>query len=247
MADEPEIIVEEPRKYAGKYDSPEALESAYSEVQAEMNRMRSQSEQERAQFAAALEAIPAQQEPRQQSNGGFDPDVAAYEQAYERGDTASMLRIQGEIAARAVVPAVSQIIDSKMSEMTPAIEASQAANRQAAIERAEAQVAEVIGADTYRELLPTLRTLIADKPNYLPSAASSEGYAEAILDVVKIAQHDKLVSDKTRLEQEIAEKQSAQIVSGGGSRSVYTQDEQAAFVQAVKDTKLGTFAETFGK
>lgn len=248
MADEPVVEAEgkapegKPAWLPDRFETPEALAKGYEESQAEMNRLRAASEQERTQFAAALEAMqtPTPQAP---SNNGFDPDVAAYNDAYERGDTAAMLRIQAQAAAKEVVPAVAQLIDARLGEMTPAIEAQQAHVRESSIRMAEDVVTRNLGPDVYQELLPTIRTLIADHPNYLPQSASVEGYAAAILDVAKLAQHDALIADNARLQAEITEKTNAQLLTGGGNRSVYTPDQQKAEFERIKNTPAGSFSE----
>lgn len=247
MADEPAVEAEvktpegKPAWLPERFETPEALAKGYEESQAEMNRLRAASEQERTQFAAALEAMqaPAVVTP----TGGFDPDVAAYNDAYERGDTAAMLRIQAQAAAKEVVPAVAQLIDARLGEMTPAIEAQQAHVRESSIRMAEDVVTRKLGPDVYQELLPTIRTLIADHPNYLPTSASVEGYAAAIMDVAKLAQHDTLIADNARLQAEITEKTNAQLLSGGGNRSVYTPDQQKAEFERIKATPAGSFSE----
>lgn len=194
--------------------------------------MRSQMETERAQYTAALDAIEqranAIQTPPQQEIAaqGFDPMQAAYERAYAEGDTAQMMKISADYAAKNTLDAVGKLLDDKLGEFRPAIESTQAAQRESQIRMAEDIVSRQLGHDNWRELLPQVSTLIQDHPHYLPQAASVEGYAAAILDVAKLAQHDSLSKTVEQLQAERLEKLQAQTVPGAGVRSAFTPDQQ---------------------
>lgn len=247
MADEVVVVESDgrPEGLPEKFKTVEDMATSYAAAEAQMHRQTQQIEQERAQFQAALQAQTEQQQQRPiiQADGEFDPDVAAYEQAYERGDTAAMLRISTQMSAKATVPAVAQLLDQWKGEFAPTIEAQQSAIRQSQIEAAEGQVSRLIGEDEYKALVPKLRELISDHPNYLPPSASPEGYANAILDVVKIARYDQLVQSNEELTAERNEKLAAQQLGNGGNRSIYTKDEQEAFVERIKNTPTGSFDE----
>lgn len=248
MPDDPAVSAEAtppepPRKYAGKYESVDALEQGYTEANAEMNRIRQQADAERAQFTQAIEVIQAQATPAPTAQQSFDPDVAALTAAYEAGDMAAIMSINARAAAREIVPAVAEIMDKMKGEFNPVIEAQQANVRQALVAQAEGKVARSIGETEYEALRPALNAMVADNPQFLPAAASVEGYEQAIMSLVKIAQHDTLASRVAELEQERADKLAAQPVTGGGLRSIYTADQQAAEVERIKAVPSGTFSE----
>lgn len=247
MADE--VVVETPERpewLEDKFKTPEDQAQAYAAAQAEMHRLRQQGEQERQQFQAALESMQTQQQTQQVpviQSQGFDPGAAELEQAYERGDYSAIMRIQAEAAARATVPAVAQLIDQKLGEMTPTIEAQQAHVRESSIRMAEQLVAQQLTPEKYKELLPGIQAQIADNPNFLPQSASVEGYATAILNVAKLAEHDTLAQQVEALTKERNEKLAANQLSPGGNRSIYTQDEQQAYIDRIKNTPVGSFNE----
>lgn len=246
MAEET-VAVETPERPEGlpeKFKSVEDMAKSYEAAEAEMHRIRQQSEAERQQFQAALAAQQEtpQQQPVTQSQG-FDPGAVELEQAYERGDYSAIMRIQAEAATRGVVPAVAALIDQKLGEMTPAIEAQQAHVRESSIRMAEDVVARQLTPEKYQALLPEIRGLITDHPHYLPQSASVEGYASAILDVAKLAEHATLAKQVEDLTAERNEKLAAQQLSNGGNRSIYTTDQQKAEFDRIKNTESGTFGE----
>lgn len=246
MADEPVVeAAERPEWLQDKFQSAEDQAKAYAASEAEMHRMRQQNEQERQRFQAALEAQAqvVQQPVIQAQAGGFDPAAAELEQAFAQGDYGAIMRIQSEAAARATVPAVAKLLDGWKDEFTPTLEAQQSAIRQSQIAAGEGIVAQMIGTDEYAKLAPKLSELVADRPNYLPAAASPEGYAAAILDVVKIARYDQLVEDNAEMSKDRAEKLAAQQLAPGGNRSIYTADEQKAEFDRIKNSQTGSFGE----
>lgn len=245
MAEEAVVVEADgrPEGLPEKFKSVEDMAKSYEAAEAEMHRIRQQSEQERARFQTALEAQSQQQPVVQATGTSFDPAAAELEQAFANGDYAAIMRINAEASARGVVPAVAALIDQKFSDLTPTIEAQQGAIRQSQIAAGEGIVAQMIGTEEYAKLAPKLSELVADRPNYLPESASPEGYAAAILDVVKIARYDQLVEDNAEMSKERAEKLAAQQLSNGGNRSVYTQDQQKAEFDRIKNTESGTFGE----
>lgn len=247
MADEPttpaeETPAERPEWLLERFQTPEAQAQAYAEAQAEMNRLRSQMEQERQSFSAALESIQTTPPPTG-TGQQFDPAVTAYAHAYEQGDVAAMLAAQAEFTMRPTVEAVGKLLDERLGALTPAVEAATAAQREHDIRLAEGLVERTIGPDRYAEILPRIREIVADHPNYLPQATSVEGYRDAILNVAKLAEHDTLVKTVAQLEQERADKLAAQTLSGGYNRPVGNPDADRAEFERIKATPTGTFQE----
>ncbi len=223
---------EPPDGWPENFKSPEDLLRSYNELRPEMNRLQTR-EQElvgliEEQDRHYQEQMAAMNTPPAQSIGIDDPLALQYQQAAENGDYGAMLRIQAEAAARPMLAAVEQVIDQRFQQVQPAIEAQQAAQREASIRMAEGLVERDLGPERYRELLPAIQSLVADHPEYLPAANSVEGYAQSIIAVAKLAEHATLQTRVQELEAERAEKLAAQTVSGAGRGSVYSQDEQAA-------------------
>lgn len=247
MADENQETPERPEWLEQRFESVDAQAQAYAESRKEMDRMRSQMEMERQQYSAALEAIetraqqqpPAQQEIQSQ---GYDPMAAAYERAYAEGDVNAMLRIQTDFSTKNTVDAVGRLLDERLSALQKPVEANAAAMRNSQIMMAEEMVRRQIGSEKYQELYPRISELVQDHPNFLPAEASIEGYATAITDLAKLAEHDTLNSRIASLEAERAEKLQAQTVPGAGIRSAFTPDQQAAEWERIKNAPNDSYA-----
>ncbi len=248
MADEPtttppeDTPPERPDWLADRYSSVEDQAKAYAESQAEMNRMRSQMEQERQSFTAALEGMQAPA-PAPQQGQAFDPALSAYAAAYEQGDVQGMLAAQAQYVQAPVIDAVGRLIDEKLSAITPAVQAAQAQERENTIRLAEGMVERIIGADRYAELAPQISAIAADHPHYLPQSSSAEGYRDAILNMAKLAEHDSLVRTNAELVQERNDKRAAQTLSPGYNRQALPADAAQAEFDRIKNTPGGTFAE----
>ena len=246
MADENQETAERPEWLDQRFESVEAQAQSYAEARREMDRMRSQMETERAQYTAALEAIEsrAPQPPPQQEiqSQGFDPLASAYERAYAEGDTAAMMKISADYASQNTLKAVSQLLDDKLGDLKKPIEENSAATRQSQIMMAEEVVKREISPEKYQELYPKISELVQDHPHFLPASSSVEGYAAAIRDLAKLAEHDTLKRSLAELEQERAEKLQAQTVPGAGVRSAFTPDQQAQEWERIKNAPNDSYA-----
>lgn len=233
---------ERPAWLPENFKTPEDLAKAYDESRKEMNRAQTERDQERQQFAAALEAME-QRRPVITPQNGDDPNLAAFTQAIESGDAAAMFRIQTEAAAAKTTERMEKLLEEKFGNIQPVLDQQQQAQREASIRMAEDVVARNLPDGQYAELLPEISKAVQEHPHYLPAQASVEGYAAAILDVAKLVQHDKLQAQITALETERAEKLQAQTVQGAGRPSAFSEDEQKAEFERIKNTKTGSFAE----
>ena len=253
MADEPAVTPEtppgeeRPSWLLDRFESPEAQAQAYAESQAEMNRMRSQMEQERQSFTSALEGMQQQAPaPPQFGNGqqAFDPALSAYTQAWEAGDAQGMLAAQAAYVQAPVIDAVGRLIDEKLSAITPAVQEAQAQARQQNIMLAEGLVERELGAERYNAIKGRVSEIVASDPlRWLPAGQSSETYKTAIIDVVKLAEHDSLQRQVVELQQERADKLAAQTLSGGYNRPQGNPDADKAEFERIKNTKTGSFQE----
>lgn len=249
MADEPKVEAEagaRPEWLPEQFKEPEALVRSYEESRSEMNRMRQQMESDRAQFASALEAMEAQRPtaPAPSGDGNdFDPLMAAYSAAYETGDTAAMLRLSADFGAKPVIAAVGQLLDERFSQLQPAIQQQQVAQRESTIRMAEDVVGRTLGPEAYQELLPKMSELIQSNPHYLPATGNVDTYAKSIMDVAKLAQHETLVKQNAELQAERAEKLAAATLTGAGRGSVYTPDQQKAEFERIKNTETGSYGQ----
>lgn len=238
---------ERPEWLLDRYQNAEEQARAYAESQAEMHRMRQQMEQERASFTQALEGLQQAEPPQHAQVPGqqqaFDPAMSAYAMAYESGDIQGMLAAQAQYTMQPTIEAVGRLIDEKLGQITPAVQQAQAAQREHDLRLAEGLVERTLGPDQYAELLPRIRELAADHPNYLPQQTSVEGYRDAILNIAKLAQHDILARENEQLRQEQAEKRAAQTLTGGFNRSPADMDAAKAEFERIKGTQTGSFSE----
>lgn len=240
---------ERPEWLEDRYQTAEDQAKAYSEARAEMNRMRSTMEQERSTMAAALERIEAQtQAPAPvQVQPSDDPAILAYQRAYEEGDAQAMLRLGAQFTQGPLVEAVGRLLDDRFEKIQPALEATNAAQREAQIRMAEDIVARQIGPEKYQELLPQISSALQDHQHWLPQVATTDGYANAILDVAKLVEHDTLTKTVAELEAERAEKMAAQTVAGAGRGSVYSRDQQQAEVDRIKAAPTDSYASMMAR
>ena len=182
MADEIAVEPERPEWLPEQFKAPEALVQSYEESRREMDRLRSQLEQERAQmaqerdaFTTALSSVPA---PVSQPIGmQDDPLAGAYQRAYEEGDAAAMLRLGAQYSMQPMVEAVGKLMDDRFNTITPALEAQQAAQREATIRMAEDRVARELGPENYEALREDISRVASANPNYIPTVGTVETYA----------------------------------------------------------------------
>jgi hypothetical protein len=108
---------------------------------------------------------------------------------------------------------------------------------------AEANYAARIGHEQYQQLMPAISNVLSQNQNWLPENGTVEGYEAAIDNAAKLAQHDSLVTRLEAAERERSEKLAAQTLSGAGRGSVYTEDEQEAMRNRIRNADSSSYAQ----
>lgn len=231
-----------PEGWPEQFKTPEALLKSWQELRPELDRTKSQMEAERAQFAETIAALEQNTQPPQQKT--YDPSVSAWTDAIERGDYAQAMQIQSQASQQAMLDAVGKVLDDRFQQLQPTIEAQTAAQREASLRMAEDLVGRTIGADRYMAALPNVQSILAENPHFLPQTASVEGYRDAILNVVKIAEHAEFEQRQQQWEAEQREKAAAQtLTSSGRVAQVATGDAAAQEFDRIKNAPQGSYAE----
>jgi hypothetical protein len=246
---------ERPEWLPEQFQSPEALAESYAQLRPEMDRMRSQFDQERQQFQLLLEqqqeqfqALVAEQQrqpppPPDNNLGMANPLVEAFGRGYEEGDPARMIQAAAQYTQQPLIEAVGRLMDEKLQALNPALQQQQAFQREANLRMAEANYAARIGPEEYRELMPSISNILSQNTNWLPENGTVEGYEIAIDNAAKLAQHDSLVNRMKALEAERAEKLAAQTLSGAGRGSVYSEDEAEAMRNRIRNADNSSYAQ----
>jgi hypothetical protein len=242
---------ERPEWLPENFQNPEALAASYDETRREMNRMQTQMEQERQQFndilqqqQQQLESLVAQtQRPPAQEMALANPLVEAFGRGYEEGDPARMIQAAAQYTQQPLIEAVSKLMDEKLTALNPALQQQQAFQREANLRMAEANYAQKIGHEEYQQLMPSISNILSANTNWLPENGTVEGYEVAIDNAAKLAQHDSLVNRLAAAEAERNEKLAAQTLSGAGRGSVYTQDEQEAMRERIRNADTTSYAQ----
>jgi hypothetical protein len=253
MADEETTSEDRPAWLPENFQTPEALAESYAQLRPEMDRMRSQFETERQQFQEILtqqqqqfESLAAQQQraPQQASELAIsNPLVDAFGRGYEEGDPARMLQAAAQYTQQPLIEAVGRLMDEKLSALSPQMQQQQAFQREANLRMAEANYAARIGHEQYQQLMPAISNVLSQNQNWLPENGTVEGYEAAIDNAAKLAQHDSLVTRLEAAERERSEKLAAQTLSGAGRGSVYTEDEQEAMRNRIRNADSSSYAQ----
>ncbi len=241
----------EPPPGLEQFKTPEDLAKSYMELRPEMDRMRSEMERERQQFAETLSSLnDVRETPAPNGNGQpqFDPSVAAWGNAIEQGDYAQAMQIAQQSMQQPLVAAVGNLLDERFQQLQPAMQAQEAAQRQTMIQMAEDLVARTLGPEQYEALLPAIKEQVAANPHYLPAASSVEGYRDAILNVAKLADYDAQRARVEAFEQDRAEKLSAATMTGSGRvAQVATGDVAKQEFDRIKNTPTGSYSELMNR
>lgn len=121
-----------------KFKDPADMAKSYEEAEKEMGRLRSEMEQQGRQFSEAIQEMTAetQRQSAQKYDPNADPDVVAFEQAYESGDAKGMLAAQLKLTQRIAAAEREQ----QQATLQPQLDAQAQLAQDAAIELAEATV-----------------------------------------------------------------------------------------------------------
>lgn len=197
--DKPAETPERPEWLLDQFASPEEQAKSYAESRKEMDRMRSEMEQQGRQFAEALQEVTAEQQRSQQRayDPNADPDVQAYRSAFEAGDADAALAATLKINQRLMASEREQ----QQAALAPQMDQLNQQARIAAINDAERIVKEQAIADglDYEASRPdieaNLRSLYGD--SLLPASSDPQVHVAALQNAVRIA-HAQAVLDAAK-------------------------------------------------
>ena len=223
------------------FTRPEDLAKSYSESRKEMDRLRSQLDEERAQFAAALERIESMQQPAPQAQA--DPQqnqlLAAYQNAVEAGDAATMLSIQLALSQQAT----AQVLESKLGELKPQLEAGSQTDRDIAFRLAEGRVQQQYG-ERWNEIGTDVDKWLKEHPAFLPQVNSPDAWETVIGEAARYVVNEKAAEKLAELERDRAAKLSAQTSTGSASGRFSTlTDEKKQEWEAVKGADTTSYGQ----
>lgn len=214
--DRPDYLLE-------KFKSPEDQARAYAEAEKEMARLRSQGEEERAQFAAALERIeaatPAPQQ-QFQAQPGVDPEIAAqlsaYSNAMEAGDTQTAFVIQLALNQRLTQQTVSSALDERFKELKPALDTQSQADRNIAFELGQERVAKQFG-EEWNDIQPEVQAWLNEHQAWLPTVNDPAAFEKVVREGAEIVVNAKKAQALAAFEADRQAKLGAQTAAGSGS------------------------------
>lgn len=247
MADEqktPEQIAaeaappERPEWLPDQFKTGEDLAKSYDESRREMDRLRSELDNERKQFTEALQRLESQPPVQQQAyNPTQDPLIAEYGQAIESGDYARAVMIQAAISQQAT----AAVLDQKLDALKPALTAQDEAQRDVAFRLAEERVAAKFGERWTGELQPQVYQMLRDRPHWVPQAATVDGYASVLEEAASIIESGRIVAEQRAAEADRQAKLAAQGITGQGARPQITADEAVAEWEKIKNAPVSSY------
>lgn len=246
-------IVLDPEQVPEQFrNNPSAVFQSYEESRKEMDRLRSQLEEERAQH---LEMLTAQQERQQQFTAqqqqqapqGLDPQtqaqLAAYQQAVESGDATAQLAITLALSQQLNQQAVAAAIDQKLSGFTPELEAQKQVDRDNAFRMAELRVANQYG-DQWKDIQPEVQKWLHEHPVFLPQVNTIDAFEPVIAEAARSVQNQKAAEELAGIQADRAAKLAAQTATGGGvSKHPTNTDEKKQAWEEVKAAAHVSYAD----
>jgi hypothetical protein len=226
------------------FKEPEALVESYKEAQRKITELTNQvkvRDENTQSLAERLEQLEAQAAQSQQSQQQYDL-YAAYDQAYEQGDTRAMLQINAQIAAAAAQQAVQQVQPQQQGPSTGQSEIVASLAEQAVSQKY----------DDWDEYKPKVLDVLRQRPGLLSDEAvsSPKGLADALDDAYRIAKFEDYRSGAAQ-QQQAAELQrqaklNAQTMQGAGGRPS-SPDEAAQRWKEISSAQVGSYSDLFGK
>lgn len=218
--------------------NPGAVFKSYEESRKEMDRLRSELDDERAQFQAALERIEAAQpQPQAHFEAQSNPMIAAYQQAVEAGDAQAMLAIQIALSQQAT----ADVLDKKLGEFKPQLETQSQADRDIAFTIAQDRVRAEYG-DRWAEIAPDVNAWLHEHSAWLPTVNSPDAFAQVIREGAKTVEGAKAQERLAAIEADRAAKLSATTATGGGAARfpTVTDDKKQAWDE-IKSAQVGSY------
>lgn len=226
------------------FKAPEDLVKSYDESRREMDRLRSQMEDERAQWTAALEQITANQQ-TQPPPGQFvaaNPIAQfadAIQQARESGDAATELGLQLALQKQMM----DQAIQEQFKQVNPLLETQQQADRDIAFTIAQDRVARQYG-DRWAEIAPDVNKWLHEHASWLPSQNSPEAFEQVIREGAASIEGAKAAQQLAELEAARNARLSAQTATGGSTtRHPTATPEKQQEWEAVKNAPVSSYSD----
>lgn len=221
-----------------------ALAKSYDESRKEMDRLRSELETERTQFAAALDKLEEMQPPQPQPQGDAQTNalLADYERAVSSGDAAAQLAITLALQTQVM----DQRLEERFKTLEPKLEGQSKADRDIAFEIAQDRVATGYG-DQWAGLQPDVQKWLHEHSAWLPTTNSPEAFENVIREAAKTVVNEKAAEQLAELQADRAAKLTAQTATGSGSgRHSTIGDEKKQAWDEVKQADVGSYGQMRG-
>lgn len=227
-----------------KFNSAEDLAKSYGELERKLGELGDKAryadtlEENYNALAAQVEQLQAQQT-QVQHQQAQSPLIAAYQDAYERGDAQQMLAVQAEISKLTVGQALKEALPQVQQQV-----ASLADSQAQEISNWAATTLEARYGQAWSENRDNLATVLEQQPWLIPDEARTNPQVAltALDNVFKIATHGNVQPQNTAAQDAEAERArllAAQTATGAGVRQV-TGDEAAnewAAIKAAREKK----------
>jgi len=229
-----------------QFKTPEDLAKSYDESRREMDRLRSSLDEERQQFAAALERIEAvQQQPAPAE--GLDPRtnqlLTQYQQAVESGDAAAQLAITLGLQQ----DMMNQALEERFKTLEPKLGEAAQADRTIAFELASERVAKAYG-DDWGELKEPVQAWLREHQSWLPAVNDPNAFEVVIREAASTVVNEKAATRLKELEADRAAKLSAATATGSGQgRFPTATDDKKQQWQEIKDAPVISYADMMNR
>lgn len=225
------------------FKTAEDLAKSYDESRREMDKLRSERDEERAQFAAALERIEAAQTPAPPAGGDQNQLLNAWNQAVEAGDANAQLAISIQLQQQMLTTE----LDKRFEKLTPQLESQSKADRDIAFEIASERVAKQHG-DAWAEIQPEVQAWLKEHQTWLPTTNSPEAFEQVIREGAQIVVNAKAAEQLAAAQKDRDAKLTAQTATSSGSGKFPTAtDEKKAEWDAVKNADVGSYSQLVNK
>jgi hypothetical protein len=235
---------ERPDFLLDRFKTPEDQARAYAEAEKEMNRLRAQAEQDRAEFAAALEQMTELQAQQQPQQPGLDPQtnqlLASYQQAVDNGDAAAQLAITMALQQQML----DQKLEERFQKLGPQLDDGRQADRDIAFRIAEDRVQRQFTDEQWNEIHPDVQRWLNEHQGYLPQTNDPVAFETVITEAARTVVNEKAAERLAALEADRAAKLAAQSASGTGQGRFPTDtDEKKQEWQAVVDAPVASYSQ----
>jgi hypothetical protein len=229
-----------------KFKTPEDQARAYAEAEKEMQKLRAQADQERAQFAEALERIETVQQPAPPQQSGLDPQtqqlLSAYDQAVQAQDSAAMLSIQIALSQQAT----AQLLDDRFEKLAPRLDSQSQADRNIAFELGQERVAKQFG-DQWDSIQPDVQAWLNEHQAWLPTVNDPAAFEKVVREGADIVLNERRAKELAAFESDRQAKLSTQTAQGSGSGKypTATDDKKQAWAE-VAGADIGSYGQMRG-